>query len=211
MAIEPCGVSLSGTVISSGACEAICAIALWAEATVTRPAPARRAANPDMAGAPVFPREPPTTRTWPKVPLCPSRGLGASSSRNIRGSTTDSHASSYSDSGLPIGPTCSSPAWLQFGGSTSAGLGAVNVMVQSARANSPTGCGESLGIPEGISTAATFANGNPWLIARMPSSITPAAGPLMPVPSSASITSVAQRASAGMACSTGHPHAWSMR
>ena len=43
--------------------------ALIAEATVTSPAPARIAAIPAMAAAPVLPRDPATTRPWPKVPL----------------------------------------------------------------------------------------------------------------------------------------------
>ncbi len=84
----------SGSVINSGACEAICGIALSAEATVTRPAPARRAAHPAIDGAPVLPREPPITSTWPNVPLCPAGGRGASRSRNMAGSTSESQASS---------------------------------------------------------------------------------------------------------------------
>ena len=60
-AMLPRLVSGSGSVISSGAWDAISAMALSADATVTRPAPARSAAIPAIAAAPVLPREPATT------------------------------------------------------------------------------------------------------------------------------------------------------
>ena len=125
----PDSVSGSGSVINSGACDAISAMALWAEATVTSPAPARSADSPAIAAAPVLPREPATTSTWPYVPLCPARARGASSSRNIAGSTSESHASAYNSGGLPIAPTISSPMWSQFGGMACATFGAVKVTV----------------------------------------------------------------------------------
>ena len=61
----------SGSVISSGACDAISAIAL--RPTPPSPAPRRRAAPPSRPSPPrpVLPRDPPTTSTCPKVPLCP--------------------------------------------------------------------------------------------------------------------------------------------
>ena len=62
-AMLPDSVSRSGSVINSGACEAISAIALAADATVTNPAPARSAASPLIAAAPVLPREPATIST----------------------------------------------------------------------------------------------------------------------------------------------------
>ena len=105
------------------------AMALEAEATVTSPAPARRAPRPVMAAAPVLPREPATIRACPKVPLCPPRCRGASSGANIDGSSSENHASSYSEGGLPMAPTMSSPACSQLGANTWAGLGAVKVTV----------------------------------------------------------------------------------
>ena len=59
----PVAVSESGSVISSGACPATTGKDERGVATVTRPAPARKAAMPAMAGAPDFPREPPITST----------------------------------------------------------------------------------------------------------------------------------------------------
>ena len=103
----------------------------------------------------------------------------------------DGSSSSNSSGGLPMGRTTSSPTESQLGGSACAILGAVKVTVESARAHSPAGSPESLGMPEGISTATTLASGKPALISRMPSSMRPAAGPEMPVPSSASTTRVA--------------------
>ncbi len=55
-----------------------------------------------------------------------------------------------------MAPTISSPTWSQLGGRTWPSLGAVKVTVQSARAHSPTGSPESLGMPEGMSTATTL-------------------------------------------------------
>ena len=91
--MEPVCVSASGSVINSGAWAAMAGMALAAEATVTSPAPARRAAIPAMAAAPDFPRDPATTSTCPNVPLWPPRGRGPSSAPNIEGSTSDSQAS----------------------------------------------------------------------------------------------------------------------
>ena len=93
--------------------------------------------------------------------------------------------------------TTNSPTRSQLGGSACAGLGAVKVTVASARAVSPTGSAESPAMPEGISTATTRACGNAELISRIPSSMRPAAGPAMPVPSRASSTRVAWRARSG--------------
>ncbi len=59
--------------------------------------------------------------------------------------------------------------------------------------------------------ATTLASGNPLFISRIASSERPVAGPLMPVPSNPSITSVALRARAGISVSTVQPHARSMR
>ncbi len=154
----------SGAVISSGAWAAICGMAPAAEATVTRPAPARSAAMPAMAAAPVLPREPPTTSTCPNVPLCPQGGRGASNSRNMAGSTSDSRRVFVKRRRAADGrPPPARPRGRNWAAAPAPSLGAVKVTVQSARANSPTGSPESLGMPEGISTATTLASGNPLI------------------------------------------------
>ena len=80
----------SASVINSAAWPAITGMADSSDATVTNPAPARSAAIPHMAAAPVLPCDPAIASTCPKVPLCPARGRGASNARNMAGSTSDS-------------------------------------------------------------------------------------------------------------------------
>ena len=62
-------VAASGQVINSGAMNATSGSTGAGTAAVTRPAPTRNAANAAIAGAPDLPTEPPTTSTWPKLPL----------------------------------------------------------------------------------------------------------------------------------------------
>ena len=126
----PDSVSGSGSVISSGACDAISAIALSADATVTSPAPARSAASPAIAAAPVLPRDPATTSTWPNVPLCPAgRARRQQLAEHRRLHQREPRRPSYNSGGLPIAPTISSPMWSQFGGIACATFGAVKVTV----------------------------------------------------------------------------------
>ena len=110
-----------------------------------------------------------------------------------------------------MGATTSSPMRSQLGASACATFGAVKVTVASARAQTPAGSPESLGIPDGMSTATTLANGNPELISRMASSAAPRAGPVIPVPRTASTMRVAKRAAGGMARCRDPPAASSMR
>ena len=59
----PSAVSSSSSVINSGADAATVLCTDLGDATVTSPAPVLRAASPAMAGAPLFPTEPPITNT----------------------------------------------------------------------------------------------------------------------------------------------------
>ena len=52
-------------------------------ATVDKPAPARNAAMPAIAAAPALPVDPPSTSTWPKLPLFATRGPGADQRRHF--------------------------------------------------------------------------------------------------------------------------------
>ena len=120
----------SGAVISSGACAAICGNARSADATVTRPAPARSAPSRHRrrAGLAARSRRPPArARRCPCVPR-------AAAARAVRGTSPArparaGHRRRTASAGLPIAPTTSSPTWSQFGGSACATLGAVKVTV----------------------------------------------------------------------------------
>ena len=90
IAIDPESVSANGSVIISGAYDAIDEIADAAEATVESPAPARNAAIPAIAAAPVFPRPPAITRTWPYRPLFESLNRGRNSGAKSAGSDNES-------------------------------------------------------------------------------------------------------------------------
>ena len=68
MAMDPDSVSARGSVMISGAYDAIAVIADAAEATVESPAPARNAAIPAMAAAPVLPRDPATICSTSRSP-----------------------------------------------------------------------------------------------------------------------------------------------
>ena len=106
------------TVMISGEYDAIAVIADSAEATVTSPAPERNAEIPAMAAAPVFPRPPATTSTWPYMPLFEFGFRGANNSRNSPGSLRLSCALSRNCTGEPISPTTISPHASYCGQST---------------------------------------------------------------------------------------------
>ena len=107
------------------------------------PAPRPRAARPGppWPARPVLPREPRHHQHVAEGALVPAaRPRRQQFAEHRRLDQRQPTHPSYSDSaGCRWRPPCSSPTWSQFGGSTCAGLGAVNVTVQSARANSPTG------------------------------------------------------------------------
>src|SRR5271165_1829730 len=106
--IWPDFVSASGSVISSGANELIAEIAPAADATVTRPAPARYAAIPAIAAAPGLVLDPATTRTWPYWPLFEFFGRGANNraiSASVVSLVVSSGLDSQRASGLPMGTT----------------------------------------------------------------------------------------------------------
>src|SRR5580693_7961126 len=117
-------------------------IADAAEATVESPAPARNAAIPAIAAAPVFPRPPAITRTWPYKPLFESDTRGRNNAAKSVGADIESRmlgSPSNISGGVPIGTTCTSPASSHTGDNTRLGLRAVNVTVCLARTALPDG------------------------------------------------------------------------
>ena len=103
--IVPASVSGSGSVMYSIPNAATMGRALAAVATVTSPAPARKAAIAASAAAPVLPTEPARISTWPKLPLWASgfrgRAIQAKSSRHAKLKNSSESLSSASG-GVPI-------------------------------------------------------------------------------------------------------------
>jgi hypothetical protein len=123
-------------------------------ATATRPAPARYAAVPASATAPVISLEPPITTAYPAERLC------VSGSRDGTIAATSSASSStrslrIRSVGNPICSTSTTPACLAPGSRISPGFGAPNVTVRSARTAGPSTAPVSPFTPEGMSTATS--------------------------------------------------------
>src|SRR5208337_2591319 len=99
-------------------------------ASVTRPAPPRRAACPASTAAPVLPTDPATSSTWPYEPLWDSaartNGKPANSSAPAQ-RTCDFPISSTSAAGEPINRTTNCPQHPASGEVNWPILGAVNV------------------------------------------------------------------------------------
>ncbi len=108
-AIWPALVAASGQVISSGANDATTGSAGAGTAAVTSPAPARIAARAAMAGAPALPpavpNVPPTTSTWPKLPLLAADARGACASASDEPAQSRLSAETIAASGEPMGAT----------------------------------------------------------------------------------------------------------
>ncbi len=83
-------------------------------ATVTRPAPDRSAPTAARCAAPVFPRDPATTSTWPKSPLWASGRRAGTSVRTLVAREQLARAArrgaSMTSSGIPMSATTRSPA-----------------------------------------------------------------------------------------------------
>src|SRR6266849_5257710 len=111
-----------------------------------------------MTAAPLLPREPATTRTWPYKPLCESTERTRGKSANSWGSTHRKlllPISSTSAPGEPMATTSSAPTAAQSLEINWPGLGAVKVTVRCAYRAGPSAAGPSDGRPEGVSTART--------------------------------------------------------
>ena len=127
-------------------------------ATVTSPAPDRRAPSPAKRAAPVLPGDPATNTTWPQSPLCASRARTGIRDRTCSGVSSSSRGpsrSSITHAGIPISATTSSPARSAAGASTSGIFGAARVTVTRARMHAPRTCGVSAETPEGRSMDTT--------------------------------------------------------
>ena len=208
-AMLPDSVSGSGSVINSGACDRD----LRDRASRPKPpspAPRRRAArrartSPPRRSCRASPPPPARARTCPCAPPGARRQQLAEHRRLHAARAT---TSAYSVAGLPIAPHHQFAHVVAIRrhhlrhlrrGERHRVIGAREFadrlarIARHARRNDPP--------------PRPWPAENRWLISRMASSIAPVAGPLMPVPSSASITSVAMRASAGISRATGQPHA----
>src|ERR1700730_13138385 len=92
-----------------------------ADATVASPAPARSAAIPAIAAAPVFPRPPAITKTWPYRPLFESLARGRNRDEKSGGPDNESKTLGFPSTisgGVPIGATCTLPASSHAGDNT---------------------------------------------------------------------------------------------
>ena len=98
--------------------------------------PTRSAPTAARCAAPVFPRDPATTSTWPKSPLCASRPRGlapaAAGSSRVSSRTSGPSRPSMTSSGMPMSATTRSPARSRAGGRTSGSFGAPSVTVSAA-------------------------------------------------------------------------------
>src|SRR5580658_2507466 len=148
--------------MSSGAMADTTGMAGAGTAAVTSPAPTRMAASDVMAGAPALPpadpNVPPTTRTWPKLPLLTAAARGACTSSMEDPAQSMPVLEISNSSGEPMGAT--TIGWSQArvnAPNTCAGLGAVNVITASAGKTgvSTVALVASAGQPDGKSTAST--------------------------------------------------------
>src|SRR5580658_6087189 len=140
-----------------------CATTGAGTAAVTSPAPARIAARDVMAGAPDLPSDPPTTSTWPKLPLCDEAALGVCVSACAEPAQRSPSVEIIASSGEPMGVTTTGWShWRVSCPKTCAGLGAVKVITASAGKTGVLIVADvsSAGQPEGRSTARTGA----WLL-----------------------------------------------
>ena len=164
-------------------------------ASVVRPAPARAAPSAASSAAPVLPREPPITSTWPNVPLWASRGRGGrrpATSRASR-SVVAGATAAIAAGGMPMSTTSRTPVCSTPGCTTWPIFAQPNVAVTVARIAAPSGWPLSADSPEAMSTAST---GRPDdADQRLTDSITdatrPVTGALRPVPRSASTVTAA--------------------
>src|SRR5262249_41123779 len=193
--MEPWLVEASGSVMYSGWAAAMTGWTTSGEATVVRPAPLQSDAYPARMAAPDLPVEPPTTRTWPKVPLCESAARTKGSDANSRGfahRTLDLPTSSISSRGEPMSTTSRTPHAMACGAVSCPILGAVKVTVQCAASTGPSAVSPTEERPDGVSTASVNAGivavaPREWLLmSEMARAIRPVAGPFKPVPSIAS-------------------------
>ncbi len=159
-------------------------------AAVTRPAPVRCAARHTSAGAPAMPREPPTTRRRPYVPLWDSaarRGKRAATSRTATASrAAPSVGSTNPRSATAIRPQRAAGAW-----ATWQGFGHPNVTVRSARTDGIQASASSAERPEGRSTETTKARPDEARAMARAGRPSGATRRFRPVPKSASTISVA--------------------
>ena len=162
-------------------------------ATVTRPAPDRRAPTPARHAAPVFPRDPATINTCPQSPLWAPGGRAGMRRRMPAGVSSSSRGPSTSlmtPAGIPISATTSSPARASAGGSTSGIFGAPRATVTAACTAGPSGRWLSADRPLGRSTE-TIGAGAAFTSSTTARSM-PSNGLPSPVPNTAStITSYA--------------------
>src|SRR5688500_5678352 len=160
-------------------------------ATVTRPAPERRAPIAARWAAPVLPRDPATTVTRPKSPLCESAARGSTSSRSCSGvssSTCFPSSLSITSYGMPMSAMTTSPAYASPGGRISGSFGTASVTVIEALMQSPMRCGVSADRPLGMSMATIGMSDA--LTSAMTVSSMPVTAVLSPVPKIASTISV---------------------
>src|SRR5579885_552506 len=203
-AMLPSLVARSGSVMYSACAAATTPRAGSGTATVTSPAPARRAASEAMIAAPAFPTDPAMTSTCPKRPLLESGQRSKGKEANSRGSTQRMDAppiSSMSEPGEPILATVRRPTLAAFTETSWPTLGAVKVTVSCACKTGPAAGSPSEGRPEGVSIARISAGRADCvfrerrLISSMARAARPVAAPRSPVPSSPStITSAAAMA-----------------
>jgi hypothetical protein len=174
---------------------------------VTRPAPARNAPRPDRIAAPLFPSEPATSKTCPKVPLWDLTERTSGNRANSSGPAQRSvpcPISSTSAAGEPIAQTSNAPTASASRDRSWPTLGAVKVTVRCAQRTGPSARCPSEGSPEGVSTArinsgrAAVARAERRLMDSMACAISPVAAPRRPVPRSAS-TMASESATKGQA------------
>ena len=174
------------------------------EASVTRPAPARKDPRADMRAAPVAAISPVTTMVWPRAYLWPSTHGTGNDLRQTCGtfSKVCGWISSSTAGSMPISATRTRPQWIRPGSSRCAGLRLKNVTVSVARTATPITAALAPLIPLGRSTART---GAPLpLIASITSWGSPVTGRLRPAPNSASMIKAGLPIACGLKGNTGY-------
>ena len=149
------------------------------------PAPALIAAVAESVTAPVRPREPPATSTWPEVNLVesgPRRGGSSSTPASI----SPPAGGAVTPSGIPISATRSSPQWRLPGAIRWPSFAAWKATVTVASTATPATSPVEASTPDGMSAATTGAS--PALIASIASAAGDRGAPPKPVPKIASTT-----------------------
>jgi len=184
----PSRVSGSGSVIASVNFAASTGFDERAAATVTSPAPERKAAEAARQAAPVIPGDPATTSTCPKSPLCARRERGgkrdcrsASTTRSPAPSTASTRSGGSPMSATRILPQCAGPS-----PETIPVFGRPIATVAAARTAIPRTAPVVASRPDGTSMASTGERSsrmNPIAAAACPE--TSPAAPVPRIPSTA--------------------------